>query len=77
MNTENNIQREEDLICEALVREIGGASRWSARVEAWEALLSTRREGGEPAARTGAFERRRIFIPERRASAGRNPLRKD
>jgi len=45
MNTENNIQREEDLICEALVREIGGASRWSARVEAWEALLSTRREG--------------------------------
>lgn len=41
----NNIQTEEDLICEALVREIGRASRWSARVEAWTALLSTRREG--------------------------------
>ena len=41
----NNIQNEEDLICEALVREIGRASRWSARVEAWQALLSTRHEG--------------------------------
>jgi hypothetical protein len=45
MNTVSDIQREEDLICEALVREIGRASRWSARVEAWRALLSTRREG--------------------------------
>ena len=41
----SDIQTEEDLICEALVREIGRASRWSARVEAWQALLSTRREG--------------------------------
>ena len=45
MNVEDKFQREEDLICEALVREIGRASRWSARVEAWDALLSTRREG--------------------------------
>ena len=45
MNTEDKFQREEDLICEALVREIGRASRWSARVEAWDALLSTRQEG--------------------------------
>jgi hypothetical protein len=44
-NRANDIQTEEDLICEALVREIGRANRWSARVDAWEALLATRREG--------------------------------
>lgn len=35
--------READLVCEALVREIGNAQRWSAVVEAWEALLHVRR----------------------------------
>jgi len=42
-----DIQREEDLICEALVREIGRAPRWIARVQAWQALLSTRDAGKE------------------------------
>ena len=32
-----------DLVCEALVREIRLASRWSAVVEAWKALLHVRR----------------------------------
>ena len=31
------------LICEALVREISHAQRWSAIEEAWEALLHVRR----------------------------------
>lgn len=34
--------QEADLVCEALVREIGRAGRWSAIVEAWEALLTVR-----------------------------------
>jgi hypothetical protein len=33
---------EECLICEALVREIRDATRWSTMVEAWEALLQVR-----------------------------------
>ena len=33
---------EAQLICEALVREIRDAERWSAVVEAWEALLKVR-----------------------------------
>lgn len=41
----NDVQRDEDLICEALVREIDRASRWTARVEAWQALVSTRHRG--------------------------------
>lgn len=32
-----------ELICGALVREIGRAQRWSAVKEAWDALLSVRR----------------------------------
>lgn len=38
---------EEALICEALVREIGRATRWKAVVEAWDALLSVRRMAEE------------------------------
>jgi hypothetical protein len=37
-----SIENQESLICEALVREIGAASRWCAVVEAWEALLHVR-----------------------------------
>lgn len=39
--------RECDLVCEALVREIRDAKRWSAVVEAWEALLAVRRQTRE------------------------------
>jgi len=39
----DTIVNERDLICEALVREIRDASRWSAVVEAWDALLKVRR----------------------------------
>jgi len=35
----------ECLICEALVREIGRAQRWSAIEEAWSALLHVRQMG--------------------------------
>lgn len=38
-----NFETEADLICEALVREIGRANRWIAIREAWLALLSVRR----------------------------------
>lgn len=34
---------EADLICEALVKEIGRGGRWCAIVEAWQALLTVRR----------------------------------
>ena len=37
-----NIENEEALICEAIVREIGLATRWSAIYEAWHALLHVR-----------------------------------
>lgn len=39
----DTIVNQRDLICEALVREIRDASRWSAVVEAWDALLKVRR----------------------------------
>lgn len=38
----DTIVNERDLVCEALVREIRDASRWSAIVEAWNALLHVR-----------------------------------
>lgn len=38
-------QNEEDLMAEALVREIGRAGRWCAMVDAWHALLTVRRVG--------------------------------
>lgn len=38
----HNPVSEEDLICEALVREIGRATRWQAKVEAWSALMRVR-----------------------------------
>lgn len=38
-----NTQVEADLICEALVREIGRGPRWQAVREAWAALLVVRR----------------------------------
>ena len=37
------------LICEALVREIRDAQRWSAVEEAWQALLNVRRMSREMA----------------------------
>ena len=37
------IEREADLVCEALVREIGRAQRWQAVKEAHDALLTVRR----------------------------------
>jgi NAD-specific glutamate dehydrogenase len=40
-----SIANEEALVCEALVREIGRADRWSAVTEAWDALLHVRRMG--------------------------------
>ena len=38
------IEKESELIIEALVREIRDAGRWCAVVEAWQALLSVRRK---------------------------------
>lgn len=43
MPDSNRPEVEGDLICEALVREIGQASRWVAVREAWQALLTVRR----------------------------------
>jgi hypothetical protein len=37
-----DFKKEGDLVCEALVREIYHAKRWTAIVEAWMALLSVR-----------------------------------
>ncbi len=37
-----NFKTESQLIREALVREIRDADRWSAVIEAWEALLTVR-----------------------------------
>lgn len=37
-----SFDKQEYLICEALVREISRAPRWTAIVHAWEALLSVR-----------------------------------
>lgn len=34
---------ESEQICEALVREIANATRWTAVVDAWKALLAVRR----------------------------------
>ena len=35
-------EKEESLVCEALVREIGKADRWSAVMDGWHALLHVR-----------------------------------
>ncbi len=43
MIKEPEIIREADLVCEALVREINRASRWSHVLDAWRALLNVRR----------------------------------
>ena len=40
---EINIRKKRTLVCEALVREILHANRWSAVEEAWRALLKVRR----------------------------------
>ncbi len=40
------LSKEESLVCEALVREIGRADRWSAVMDAWKALLHVRRMAG-------------------------------
>ncbi len=37
-----SIKDEADLVCEALVREMGRASRWQSVSEAWHALLHVR-----------------------------------
>lgn len=42
-DTDGDIGTEADLICEALVREIGRAQHWTAAQEAWDALLHVRR----------------------------------
>lgn len=34
---------ESEQVCEALVREIANAKRWTAVVDAWKALLNVRR----------------------------------
>ena len=36
------LAKEESLVCEALVREIRRAQRWSAVMDGWEALLHVR-----------------------------------
>lgn len=36
------LSKEESLVCEALVREMGKADRWSAVMDTWEALLHVR-----------------------------------
>lgn len=38
----SEFEKQRDLICEALVREISIANRWQAVVEAWEALVHVR-----------------------------------
>ena len=40
------IENEADLIVEALVKEIARGCRWSAMVEAWQAILTVRRIAG-------------------------------
>ena len=42
-----SVDTECSLVCEALVREIRDAQRWSAVVEAWEALLRVRQQHQE------------------------------
>ena len=37
--------KEENLICEALIREIPRLERWSAIVEVWQALIWVRKRG--------------------------------
>lgn len=39
----DDINREADLICEAILREIDRAGRWSHVTDAWKALLTVRR----------------------------------
>lgn len=39
---ETPLAKEESLVCEALVREIGQATRWSAVLEGFNALLHVR-----------------------------------
>ena len=39
----DNLENEESLACEALVREINRATRWTAVLGAWQALLNVRR----------------------------------
>lgn len=41
------VTNDEQLVCEALVREIGKAKRWTAVVEAWKALLKVRHMADE------------------------------
>jgi hypothetical protein len=38
----DKLEGEIALVCEALVREIGTATRWCAVVDAWQALLHVR-----------------------------------
>lgn len=47
LGTESQVRREADLVCEALVREINSASRWTAVVDAWQALVHVRRMARE------------------------------
>jgi len=42
-NAHTEIELEEALVCEALVREIGQATRWSAALDAWNALMHVRK----------------------------------
>jgi len=38
----SNFKRDGDLVCEALVREIYHATRWSAVMDTWRSLLKVR-----------------------------------
>ena len=42
MNCDTDFKKQGDLVCEALVREIGRANRWKAVQEGWDALLHVR-----------------------------------
>jgi hypothetical protein len=53
---QNNFDTEYSLVREALVREIGKADRWSAVVDAWEALLHVRRMAGSMLEERERFE---------------------
>ena len=53
---ETPLTKEEALICETLVREIGRAGRWSAVLEGFNALLHVRHMAASMHIEAGLFE---------------------
>ena len=57
------LAKEESLVCEALVREIGRAQRWSAVMDGWEALLRVRHMADAMHVEARMFEEGRATRP--------------